>query len=180
MNNLKWVRRLSVFYMVMVTTLGYLGLHGAVRAQKTSGPQDAPRRALVQDVSSEHAGHEWLYKESHALVIGVSKYDNYPPLPGVDKDIQAVSDALEKGGFKVERLSNPTHDELDKAILSFISKWGEDESSIENSLLIYFAGHGATMGDKPNDLGYIIPRNAALMRDEPAFRSTAISMNRFT
>ncbi|HIL14751.1 MAG TPA: caspase family protein, partial [Deltaproteobacteria bacterium] len=44
-----------------------------------------------------------LYEQSHALVIGVSDYTNgWPKLPGVRKDVKAVTAALETHGFNVE------------------------------------------------------------------------------
>ncbi len=52
---------------------------------------------LIKDMKGEKVG---LYKESHALVIGVSKYTNgWPPLRGVMKDVKTVSKALEENGF---------------------------------------------------------------------------------
>ena len=41
-----------------------------------------------------------LYKESHALLIGVSGYtEGWPKLPGVKADIAAVRVLLENNGF---------------------------------------------------------------------------------
>jgi hypothetical protein len=132
----------------------------------------------------EHSGQRgWLYKESHALVIGVSKYEHYRPLPQLADDVNAVSNALEQSGFKVEKLLDPGHDELGLRILTFIREWGEGDQNEDNSLLIYFSGHGCTLGKKPHELGYILPRDAAAYhgdpKDEPALRNTALSMNLF-
>ena len=48
-----------------------------------------------------------LYKESHALVIGVSEYTKWKKLPGVLEDITAVRKALEEHGFEVKVVKNP-------------------------------------------------------------------------
>ncbi len=55
----------------------------------------------------ENDGREnetYLYKESWALVIGVSNYEHWPELPGVEKDVERVRNALEKHGFKIQYL----------------------------------------------------------------------------
>ena len=53
-----------------------------------------------------------LYQGSHALVIGVSDYqDNaWVDLDSVGSDVEAVSETLEEHGFTVQTLMNPTKD----------------------------------------------------------------------
>lgn len=102
-----------------------------------------------------------LYKESHALIIGVSDYTNgWKSLPGVKSDVTAVSAALKSNGFAVRELMNPNRSQLTTGIDSFINDNGYDTG---NRLLIYFAGHGHTQkaGDG-RDLGYIVPTDAPL------------------
>ncbi|MEI7982170.1 MAG: SUMF1/EgtB/PvdO family nonheme iron enzyme [Bacteroidota bacterium] len=100
-----------------------------------------------------------LYQGSYALIIGVSQYNNgWSQLPGVKEEVSYVKNALEKNGFKVEVVSDPTKNELDKAFTDFISKNGQ---VVDNRLLFYFAGHGYTV--KTNygeELGYIVPVDA--------------------
>lgn len=117
-----------------------------------------------------------LYADSRALVVGVSRYDNYGSLPGVKEDVDAVTSILEKDGFIVERLIDPVSAKFNEAMWSFIEQWGKAEG---NRLLVYFAGHGATLGNSPHWLGYLIPRDAPLLQNAVAFRNTAISMDRF-
>jgi len=120
-----------------------------------------------------------LYRESHALVIGVSAYRNgWNYLPGVADDVKAVSEVLQEHGFKVETLINPTRTELDEKIRTFIASYGEEE---RNRLLIYFAGHGhtVTLNDKRR-IGYIVPVDAPHpSHGEGPFKAGAISMNQF-
>jgi hypothetical protein len=118
-----------------------------------------------------------LYKESHALLIGVSKYLNdWPFLPGVKKDINLLKPVLEKQGFNVHILEDPTKVEFEKEITSFISKYGQKSKS---RLLIYYAGHGKTIPTNYGDeLGYIVPFDAPNPHTDLAgFKSTAISMS---
>ena len=84
-----------------------------------------------------------LYRESHALIVGISEYSNgWPMLPGVKNDIKHIEFALRKNGFRTVVLSNPSHDVLRKAIESFINEYGQESG---NRLLFYFAGHGHTL-----------------------------------
>ena len=99
-----------------------------------------------------------LYKQSHALLIGVSTYTNgLPSLPGVAQDIQAVKAALENNGFDTRVVMNPDNVALTRAFNEFIADFGQEP---DNRLLFYFAGHGYTQkmpyGD---DIGYILPAN---------------------
>src|SRR5262245_58108508 len=56
-----------------------------------------------------------LYDESHALVIGVSDYTNgWNKLQGVRTDVQQVRGVLEKQGFKVEVMMDPTYETLEQ------------------------------------------------------------------
>jgi uncharacterized protein (TIGR02145 family) len=117
-----------------------------------------------------------LYKESHALVIGMSDYTNgWPKLPGVKNDVNAVKTALEKQDFDVTVLQNVTKEGLDKGISNFISKYGQGS---ENRLLFYFAGHGHTIKTSYGDeLGYIVPIDAPNPnKDTPGFQEKAVEM----
>ncbi|MCK9203047.1 MAG: SUMF1/EgtB/PvdO family nonheme iron enzyme [Bacteroidales bacterium] len=117
-----------------------------------------------------------LYQGSFALVIGVTQYSNgWSQLPGVKDEIAEVKQALEKNGFKVEVVMDPTKSELDKAFTDFISRNGQ---VVDNRLLFYFAGHGYTV--KTNygeELGYIVPVDAPNPNyDLAKFQSQAMEM----
>jgi formylglycine-generating enzyme required for sulfatase activity len=117
-----------------------------------------------------------LYKSSYALVIGVSNYTNgWPKLPGVPKDIEAVAEALKGHGFTVVMVRDPARDRLFQAFDSFINQYGQEK---ENSLLLYFAGHGHTVdlsyGDK---MGYIVPADApSPVKDPGGFVAKALDL----
>jgi formylglycine-generating enzyme required for sulfatase activity len=117
-----------------------------------------------------------LYKQSHALIIGVYDYNNgWRPLPGVKTDIAEVKKALEATGFHVELSENGTKEQINKAITDFIYKYGQE---VDNRVLIYFAGHGHTVKTAYDDnLGYIVPVNAPNPgTDLPGFQAMAIEM----
>ena len=130
----------------------------------------------IKDISGTEVG---IYDESHALVIGGSDYTGgWPKLPGVEKDIILVKDALEAKGFNVVLVRNPNSQELVNAFEGFIEKYGYKAN---NRLLFYFAGHGHTI--KPQyggeALGYIVPVEAPNPYDDlKKFRRDAMSMQR--
>ena len=97
----------------------------------------------IETQTAQNETISYIYEESHALIIGVSEYNNgWSKLPGVKTDVEEVSRALEENGFQVEVVEDPTLDELEIAIEDFIFDKGADP---ENRLLIYYAGHCHTM-----------------------------------
>ena len=123
----------------------------------------------------------WLYKESHALVVGISDYrKGWPDVPGIKNDIRAVAQVLESQGFHVKVVDNPNQLELENAFRNFILTHGLKP---ENRLLFYFAGHGYThkpsyaVKDPDEWMGYIVSRDAPDPRqDLPGFFRHALSM----
>ncbi len=119
-----------------------------------------------------------LYQESHALIIGVSDYDNWSDLKGVTEDVKAVKSALEMNGFQTEVIENPTSNQLKREIKKFIYGHG---SKKDNRLLFYLAGHGKTLTlEYNNRMGYFVPTDAPIPEDNMvAFMEKAIDMGWF-
>jgi hypothetical protein len=81
-----------------------------------------------------------LYEQSHALVIGVSDYTaGWPRLPSVADEVPLIESALRANGFAVQKIVDPTGDQLEKAFEEFVRQYGYDAG---NRLLFYFSGHG--------------------------------------
>ena len=117
----------------------------------------------------------YLYKDYHAVVIGVSNYEHWPTLPNAIKDAQEVAETLKRLGFEVELLTNANYQQLRKVLNELTYKYGREQS---RALLFYYAGHGETeiMADGTK-LGYIIPSDCPLLREDPlGFVSRSISM----
>ncbi|MBT8406251.1 MAG: DUF1566 domain-containing protein [Deltaproteobacteria bacterium] len=117
----------------------------------------------------------YLYKDYHAVVIGVSDYDHWPTLSNAVKDAQEVFEALKLLGFEVNLVTNPTYQQLRKVLNDLTYKYGREHN---RALLFYYAGHGETeiMADGTR-LGYIIPRDCPLLHEDPqGFVNRAISM----
>jgi len=116
-----------------------------------------------------------LYSGYHALVIGVSDYDLWPDLPNAAKEAVDVAGMLEKMGFMVKTVLNPSSDELTKALNDLTYIVGRDA---DQAILLYYAGHGETeaLADGTK-LGYIIPRDCPLLKVDPqVFINKAVSM----
>ncbi|MCH8208570.1 MAG: caspase family protein, partial [Nitrospinae bacterium] len=138
------------------------------------------QRGMGEVYILDKAGNEvGLFKESHALVIGVSRYEyGWPQLPGVLNDIRMVREALEKHGFNVVVVEDPDKKQLEDAIHQFIHMYGQRQST---RLVFYFAGHGHTLQlAYGGDMGYIVPRDAPNPNDDkPGFLERAIDMQQF-
>ncbi len=125
----------------------------------TAAGYAAARGIKVLKITDNQGQEVGLYRQSHALVIGVSDYsEGWPRLPGVQKDVKAVSATLKGHGFNVEIVTNPTRAQLYQAFSNFINRYGQ---KIENRLLFYFAGHGHTRKlAYGEEMGYIVPVDA--------------------
>jgi WD40 repeat protein len=100
-----------------------------------------------------------FYRESHALLIGVSDYTGgWPRLPGVKKDVKLVREALQEQGFNVVLVRDPNRKQLIAAIEDFIHRYGQEP---DNRLLFYYSGHGHTLkSDINKKMGYLVPVDA--------------------
>ena len=119
-----------------------------------------------------------LYKDYHAVVIGVSDYDYWPDLPNAVKDAQEVKTQLEKVGFTAELHLNPNAENMNSILANISFTLGRNER--DRALLLYFAGHGETteLANK-TPLGYIIPRDCPRQDEDPeGFYKKAISMQK--
>ncbi|MBI5325226.1 MAG: caspase family protein [Ignavibacteriae bacterium] len=117
-----------------------------------------------------------LYNKSYALIVGEVHYNKgWPALRGVQKDIDAVRESLEKQGFIVFTVIDADHKQIDATYRDFINKYGMDP---ENRLIFYFAGHGHTIKTSyGEEMGYIVPVDAANPNvDKASFLSYAMTM----
>jgi hypothetical protein len=154
----------SNFFLVV-----FLSLFSCSIAFANRGIQVVP----IKDKTGKQVG---LYKESHALVIGISNYaKGWPNLPGVSKDIPLIKTALENNGFHVVVRQNLNRARLIQAYESFINLYGHN---LDNRLLFYFAGHGHTLKlSYGGDIGYIIPKDTPNPNnDQNGFLSKAFDM----
>ena len=116
------------------------------------------------------------YKNSYAIVIGVSNYASWNKLPGAKADADAVEKLLKEHGFTVIKLIDPTWAGFNNAINDFKKNYDRLESS---RFVLYFSGHGYTeitpIGLR---VGYIVPFDAPSPNEGMGpFAAKAISVN---
>jgi uncharacterized caspase-like protein len=120
---------------------------------------------------------------SYALLIGVSDYDDrlkaWRDLPAVKDEIKELARTLEvMHGFKVTTVLDPTGQELEAAIKSFVNEHG---SKINARLVFFLSGHGVTIENKltRKKVGWFVPRDAPHYVDSPIpFANIALNMSR--
>lgn len=125
---------------------------------------------LITDQEGKRVG---FYKESHALVIGVSDYTaGWPDIESIPDEIKKIKQTLSDHGFKIRIVMNPDAKALFQAFAQFINRYGY---SPENRLLFFFSGHGySRQGGKK---GYLVPADAPDPRvDEVGFLRKALGM----
>ncbi len=129
----------------------------------------------VQVVVKDIQGREiTLYKGSHALLIGASRYTGgWPSLHTVANEVSTIKSVLENHGFTVEVVTDPNSNELRQAFLNFINRYGFDT---DHRLVFFFAGHGHTRQEGRR--GYLVPVDAPdPLYDERGFFQKALDMD---
>jgi hypothetical protein len=126
-------------------------------------------------VSAKQGQSLYLYKDYHALVVGISDYEKWPDLPNAAKDAREVAANLKGLGFSVKLVLDPTSNEMRSALSDVVYTMGNEKN---RALLFYYAGHGETQGlADGTELGYIIPRDCPLKSKDPiGFDNKAVSM----
>ena len=152
----KWV---ATILLILLFCAPALGERGIVRTNDEG-----------EKVRKGHAGDIFLFHRSHALVIGINEYDGLPHLTGAVRDAQNVAHNLEKRGIEVTTLFNEqaTRDRITEILGDVFP--GRMKS--DDRVIVYFAGHGLSVGEKERAMGYLMPVDAHSQR----VRSTGISM----
>ncbi|HLL55902.1 MAG TPA: caspase family protein, partial [Myxococcaceae bacterium] len=121
-----------------------------------------------------------LYRDSHAVVVGINEYKGWPKLSYAVNDAQAIRDVLvNKFLFKPQNVHLLLNGEATRErILSVLGDSLADTAKVDKDdrVFFFFAGHGVTR-KLPNGgaQGYIVPVDA----DTKNFQAQAISMTSF-
>lgn len=103
-----------------------------------------------------------------ALIIGVDRYEQLPPLENAVNDARAVASRLSAMGFDVfPPLLNPTHRQLIDALDRF-----EHHLSGAEAGLVFYAGHAVEV----NGTNWLLPIDAPSTGSERALRASAVSL----
>jgi len=86
-----------------------------------------------------------------AFVVGVSEYEIAPPLANTVNDTELIGKTLQRLGFDVRRLVNPTISALREGLNGFAF-----EAETADVALFYFAGHGVEVAGR----NFLIPSDS--------------------
>ena len=108
-----------------------------------------------------------LYRDSHALVIGINSYTAWPKLSHAVRDAQAVRESLvTRFGFKADNVTLLTDADATRAnILKALNDRFGDAKRVkrDDRVFVFFAGHGSTRKlPSGREVGYIVPVDAGL------------------
>ncbi len=135
-----------------------------------------PPKKASADASIATAS-DTLYRDSHALVVGIDQYTQWPGLHHAVRDAKAMQEMLvARFGFKPENVTALYDAEATRAnILRALNDKLTDAKAVkrDDRVMVFFAGHGSTRKlSSGRDVGYLIPVDAPLAD----FASDAISM----
>lgn len=100
------------------------------------------------------------YSNTWALIIGINKYEQCPPLQFATNDAKELAELLQtKFAFPKENITILLDQEakassIRKAFFEYVTKTKPDDR-----LLVFFAGHGQTIPGRRRDSGFLIPQD---------------------
>ena len=106
-----------------------------------------------------------LYRDSHALIIGIDQYQRWPRLQHAGRDAKAMQETLQtRFGFRAENVKLLLDGEATRAnILRALNKLSGKELKRDDRVFVFFAGHGSTRKlPSGREVGYVIPVDAGL------------------
>lgn len=156
--------------IVAACCLFFLG----IQTNLTHAAETRGLRVVAKDPASGQTGEVKLYNKSYAVIIGIDKYPNLPhdrQLAYAVKDAQGVEQVMRRL-YKFDKIvtlydQQATRDRiLDLLTEELPAVMGEDDS-----LFIFWAGHGNQEKSREGELGYLIPYDGS-----PAKIRTNITM----
>ena len=135
-------------------------------AQPPSQPAPAPSTVAPTGVSPN----------SYALLIGVGAYRHLRPLARTTTDARDLYDLLAQAGYPAANLALLLDEQATKAAISDRLDWLARRAGTDDTVVVFFSGHGAQRvgGFEPGE--YLCPVEA----DWYNLRGTAISDEEFT
>lgn len=124
----------------------------------------AERKPLASGNEGLAAGAA-LYRESHALIIGIDQYQRWPRLQHAARDARAMQTLLQtRFGFAPENVKLLLDGEATRAnILRALNRLAGQGLKRDDRVFVFFAGHGSTRKlPSGREVGYVIPVDAGL------------------
>ena len=159
------LRILCTAIISLLLVLSILPLHAAETRGLT---------VVAKDTATNQTGEVKLYNKSYAVIIGI---DEYPKLPAdrqlsyAVNDAKGVEAALRKH-FRFDRIVTLYNKEATRdRILELLTDELPAQMGEEDSLFVFWAGHGNQEKSRSGDIGYLIPHDGT-----PSKFSSNISM----
>jgi len=125
--------------------------------------EDALTRGIsvvAKDPATGQTGEVGLYNKSYAVVIGIDQYKNLPPdrqLSYAVHDAQGVEDVLRKN-YRFDAIYTLyDNDATKEGIMKLLTADLPKTMGPEDSLFVFWAGHGNEETTRYGELGYLIP-----------------------
>jgi uncharacterized caspase-like protein len=112
-----------------------------------------------------HPLYQPTYSGSHALIIGINRYQHVSPLSCARNDAEAVADILiRKFRFPSQRVTlltdaAATREGIRTAFFKYVQ--GADVQP-DDRIIVFFAGHGHTVRGRRGETGFLIPVDGKL------------------
>ena len=114
---------------------------------------------IAKDLATGQQGEVKLYNKSFAAIIGIDKYPNLPPdrqLSYAVRDAQGIEQVLRKQ-YKFDKIVTLYNEQAtQKGIVRLLTTELPREMGSEDSLFIFWAGHGNQESSPDGDIGYAL------------------------
>lgn len=130
---------------------------------RTSNPSPQPRK--VPNLRDIRFYMKPEYGQSHALVIGINRYQNASPLGYAVNDARAVyAKLVETFEFPPENVTLLLDEEATVGAIrqQFLRFCDQDQVGLDDRIVVFFAGHGTTRRGTRGEVGYLVPYDADL------------------
>ena len=120
---------------------------------------------IAKDLATGQQGEVKLYNKSYAVIIGIDKYPNLPPdkqLSYAVRDAQGIEQVLRKQ-YKFDKIVTLYNEQATRTgIVRLLTTELSREMGSDDSLFIFWAGHGNQESSPDGDIGYLIPYDGVL------------------
>jgi len=120
-----------------------------------AGPDRPVHLWLGAGVPEMPARKMQLYRRSLAVVVGVDTYSHLPKLRAAESDARELAGRLNKRGFQVRMLLGAQASR--QRIASVLGDELHALAGPDDRVLVYFAGHGVSVGEGDARVGYLMP-----------------------
>jgi len=121
-------------------------------------------RVVAKDQITNQTGEVKLYNKSYAVIIGIDRYPNLPPdrqLSYAVRDAKGVEQVM-KRLYKFDKIVTLYDQQATKdRILELLTEELPAQMGEDDSLFIFWAGHGNQEKSREGELGYLIPYDGA-------------------